>query len=84
MCTPGIHAAHFPIFLMAIPITSAQILASGQEDMERFKAADYVVIYIHQWQRDIPPLLLDYLRDKTPEKSFWIDGIEYARVYKLN
>ncbi len=54
------------------------------EDMERFKAADYVVIYIHQWQRDIPPLLLDYLRDKTPEKSFWIDGIEYARVYKIN
>lgn len=54
-----------------------------EEDMDRLKAADYVVIYIHQWQRDIPPLLLDYLRDRTPEKSFWIDGIEYARVYKL-
>lgn len=54
-----------------------------QEDMDRLKAADYVVIYVHQWQRNIPPALLDYLSDKTAEKSFWINGIEYARVYKL-
>lgn len=55
-----------------------------EEDMQKLKAADYVVTYIHQWQRNLPPVLLNYLRDKIPEKSIWINGIEYARIYKIN
>jgi hypothetical protein len=42
------------------------------------------VIYIHQWQRNTPEKILDYLSAKIPEYSVWINGIEYARVYKIH
>lgn len=49
---------------------------------DRFISSDYAVIYIHQWQRNTPKKILDYLSTKTPEYSVWINGIEFARVYK--
>lgn len=52
-------------------------------DLKRFLSSDYVVIYIHQWQRDIPKTVLDYLEQITPEHSVWIDGLEYARIYRI-
>ena len=52
-------------------------------DREYFNKADYVVIYIHQLQRNIPVELLDRLRSLQPEYSIWIDGLEYVRVYKI-
>jgi len=54
------------------------------EDWDEFNKSDYVVVYIHQWQRDIPAEVLDQLRDSQPEYSVWIDGLEYIRVYKIN
>ncbi len=45
--------------------------------------ADYAVIYIHQWQRNMPKTLLDLLQPHPPEYVVWIDGLEYARVYDL-
>jgi hypothetical protein len=45
--------------------------------------ADYAVIYFHQWQRQAPKEFLEFLSDKEPEHSVWINGLEYARVYKL-
>jgi hypothetical protein len=62
----------------------APTFGEREEDMQNLLAADYAVIYIHQWQRNLPPVLLDYFRDKNPEKSIWIDGIEYARIYKIS
>lgn len=53
------------------------------ENWQQFYRSDYVVIYIHQWQRDIPAELLDYLKNLTPEHSIWIDGLEYVRIYKI-
>jgi hypothetical protein len=44
--------------------------------------SDYIVIYIHQWQRQTPRQLLSYLAQLTPVHSIWIDGLEYARIYK--
>jgi hypothetical protein len=50
---------------------------------DRFITSDYAVIYIHQWQRHTPEKILEYLSTKTPEYSVWLNGIEYARVYKV-
>jgi hypothetical protein len=60
-------------------------LNSDWTDVERdyFQKANYVVIYIHQLQRNIPAELLDKLKGLKPEYSVWIDGLEYARVYKI-
>jgi len=55
----------------------------GDKSWDRFITSDYAVIYIHQWQRNTPEKILDYLSTKTPEHSVWINGIEYARVYKV-
>jgi hypothetical protein len=46
-------------------------------------AADYAVIYIHQWQRELPAALLDRLGQRSPEHSVWFNGLEYARIYDL-
>jgi MFS family permease len=55
----------------------------GSKSWDRFITSDYAVIYIHQWQRNTPEKILDYLSAKIPEYSVWINGIEYARVYKI-
>jgi len=46
--------------------------------------SDYVVTYIHQWQRNLPfPEMLELLSRRTPEKVIYLDGIEYVRIYNL-
>jgi hypothetical protein len=46
--------------------------------------ADYAVVYYaHQMQRYAPAQLLDYLAHQEPERSFWLSGLEYVRVYKM-
>ena len=54
------------------------------EKLHEILSGDYAVIYIHQWQRSIPQPLLETLAERTPEHSIWINGLEYARIYKLN
>ena len=53
------------------------------DDWDKFNTSDYAVVYIHQWQRNLPAEVLDRLRTLTPEYSVWIDGLEYVRVYKI-
>jgi 4-amino-4-deoxy-L-arabinose transferase-like glycosyltransferase len=55
-----------------------------QQGLTKVFEADYAVIYIHQWQRELPKILLDRLRERDPEYSVWINGLEYARIYNLN
>jgi hypothetical protein len=56
-----------------------------QDQIDRwFFDTDYVVVYVHQWQRRTPELMLKYLATQVPEHSVWIDGIEYARIYKMS
>jgi len=52
-------------------------------DWNQFNKANYVVVYIHEWQRNLPPEILERVRDTKPEYSVWIDGLEYVRVYKI-
>ena len=54
------------------------------EHLQSFLDADYIVIYIHPWQRHIPRKLIDHMATQTPEHSVWINGLEYARVYQLD
>ncbi|MCB9135732.1 MAG: glycosyltransferase family 39 protein [Anaerolineales bacterium] len=61
------------------PITEEPDPARLQEILQM----DYAVIYLQQWQRQVPQNLLDTLATRTPEYTVWINGIEYVRVYKL-
>lgn len=62
-------------------------MGSGQvideHEWDKLKTSDYAIVYINQWQRNIPAPILDYLKQKPVEHSIWINGIEYARIYKL-
>lgn len=50
---------------------------------DNLNKADYLVVYTNQWYRRIPPELFDILDHAQPEKSIWINGIEYARIYPV-
>ena len=60
----------------------------GMEDnatLDDLKKADYVIMYIHQWQRQIPSKeALDYLRTLKPVFVAHIGGLDYAEVYDMN
>ncbi len=61
--------------------TQQQDLPANPQDLPRL---DYLVLYAHQWQRQLPSQeFLDFFATQTPEKIFSIDGLEYARVYRL-
>jgi 4-amino-4-deoxy-L-arabinose transferase-like glycosyltransferase len=51
---------------------------------ERLREADYLVTYTNQWYRRRPPELFDLLDRIEPIHRVWIDGIEYARIYKIS
>jgi hypothetical protein len=53
------------------------------DDWQKFITSDYAVVYIQQWQRQMPKYVLDYLSGIKPEHSIWINGLEYVRIYKL-
>lgn len=51
---------------------------------EQLAGVDYVVLYIHQWQRQRPdPALLEYFASQQPEYVARINGLDYASVYEL-
>jgi hypothetical protein len=54
----------------------------GEEQVRDLLASDYVVIYVHQWQRQMPQDLLDRLSAQEPLQRIEINGLEYARVYE--
>jgi hypothetical protein len=55
----------------------------GPAQVQEALNTDYMVAYLHQWQRQMPRQLVEALDQRTPVKSVWIDGLEYARIYKL-
>ena len=59
-----------------------EVEITNPEDMEAISKADYLVIYIHQLQRNLPADLLSKLDNQTPEHTIWINGMEYVRIYK--
>ena len=59
-------------------------LELNQVDLDALLTKEYLVIYIHQWQRGTPQNLLDALEGIDPEYQVRINGLEYVRVYRLN
>jgi 4-amino-4-deoxy-L-arabinose transferase-like glycosyltransferase len=53
------------------------------DEWQRFFEADYAVIYVGQEQRQLTKPVLDYISKLAPEHSIWLNGIEYARIYKI-
>ncbi|MGW8251058.1 MAG: hypothetical protein ACWGO1_10475, partial [Anaerolineales bacterium] len=52
---------------------------------EELPKSDFVVLYYHQWQRQLPSEeFLDFFNTLTPEKVIEIDGLEYARIYPMD
>ena len=46
--------------------------------------ADYVVLYVNQWQRQLPsPELVDYYLDREPAHIVRSGGLELARIYDV-
>lgn len=62
-----------------IPIS----LELSQTELDNLLSADYLVIYVHQWQRTTPQNLLNALASLEPEYVVISNGIEYVRVYRL-
>jgi len=52
-------------------------------DWETLEESDYLVIHIHQWQRDLPAELLEYIKSWQPEHTVWINNLEYVKIYKV-
>ena len=57
----------------------------GQDlNLDEFAEADYAVLYVHQWQRQVPDArMLHYFAQLTPEYTVTLHGLDYAWVYDL-
>lgn len=58
-------------------------IVEGDDSWNRLINSDYAVIYVSQWQRNVPVDVLNYLKNFTPEHTISLNGIDYARIYKL-
>jgi hypothetical protein len=58
----------------------------GQDlNLDDFFEADYAVLYVHQWQRQLPNAqMLHYFAQLTPEFTVTLHGLDYAWVYDLH
>jgi len=56
----------------------------GDELLENYLASDYLVVYVNQWQRNMPKQLMIRLESLTPEHTIWIKDTEYVRIYNLD
>jgi len=79
---PG--AADLWVVSHSFDILQALIVGSGESLRDRVPSnADYVVLYRFQIQIGHSPRVLEeYLNHRTPEHVVWINGVEYARIYK--
>jgi hypothetical protein len=73
----------FSYFFKGNAFYLAPLLGEREGEMEKFLAADYAVIYIHQWQRSLPKAVLAYLQELRPEKTIWINSLPYVQIYRL-
>ncbi|MGF1482285.1 MAG: ArnT family glycosyltransferase [Cyanophyceae cyanobacterium] len=52
------------------------------EDYLSWTKANYVVLYINQWQRQLPyPEVINYFTAQPPLHTVQLQGIDYARIY---
>ena len=61
---------------------SANPRAGQPADPAELEKADYYVVYINQWQRDLPsPEFIHFMDGLTPEYVVRINGLDYVRIY---
>jgi hypothetical protein len=79
---PG--AADLWVVSHSFDILQPLIVASGEPLRDRVPSnADYVVLYRFQIQiGHSPRVLAEYLDGHRPEHVVWINGVEYARIYR--
>lgn len=53
----------------------------GPDNRQRLARADYVVVYVSQWQRQLHQPLLGVLAQVEPEYVVTINGVDYVQVY---
>lgn len=76
-------------YLLDTQLISTDVLSDPRDDpsvgdLLNWAKLDYVVLYVHQWQRRLlPRQMLDYFATRTPEKVIRIHGLEYARIYDV-
>jgi hypothetical protein len=64
-------------------VLQAHLQGHGALPLERAELADYIVPYVNTMQRQQDADLLGrYVADQEPEYVVWLNGIEYARVYR--
>ncbi len=56
----------------------------GPQNADKLRHADYLVLYVNQWQRGYVQPLLQLLAQVEPEHTVEINHIEYARIYRLD
>jgi 4-amino-4-deoxy-L-arabinose transferase-like glycosyltransferase len=64
-------------------VLQAHLRGNNAMPIERAELADYIVPYVNSLQRDQDhDLLAQLVGDREPERSVWLNGIEYARIYR--
>ena len=64
-------------------VLQAHLIGNGAMPLERAELADYIVPYVNGLQRGEEAALLDeLLAGQEPEQIVWLNGIEYARIYR--
>jgi 4-amino-4-deoxy-L-arabinose transferase-like glycosyltransferase len=64
-------------------VLQAHLRGNNAMPLERAELADYIVPYVNSIQRDLDADILTAILDgQEPELTVWINGIEYARVYR--
>jgi hypothetical protein len=56
---------------------------TNSEGLAEYLAADYAVIYINQWQRNMPRQLINALSELQHEHTIQIGGVDFVRIYDL-
>jgi hypothetical protein len=55
------------------------------DKLDTLRKADYVVLYVNQWQRGLPSQdVLNYFQQLTPEYIARMGDVDYARVYNMH
>jgi hypothetical protein len=71
----------FSEFFVGKTVNIEDLAVISQGEIDYILAADYIVIYYHQFQRRMPENLLVILEEQSPIHRFWFNNLEYIRIY---
>jgi hypothetical protein len=55
-----------------------------EEIFQSLFESDYLVIYIHQWQRNLPHQIIESLHNYEPLSTIKINGIPYVDIFRVS